>query len=195
MTLEQRYYYRLLCYGTDVDPFTTEERPRMEWTGQRCEELRSRFGWTSVLDAGAGFGWLSLHLAQRGFQVTACEPSIGHLLKLRERAATYGFEVYGEFLEDLAADAGERRWDLVVLGEVIEHIEDAAAFVRSALSVCSGQVLATTPKGEWPSPEHIHVYEAGEELPLYGSPEFGGCEVIPNVIGTVDWFGVWWNSQ
>jgi SAM-dependent methyltransferase len=72
-----------------------------------------------VLDAGAGQGTFSARLARLGFAVTSTDVSAAAVEVLRTRL---GGEVVQADLEALPF-AGES-FDAVVLGEVLEHVED-----------------------------------------------------------------------
>ena len=72
-----------------------------------------------VLNGGAGQGSFSLLLEQRGFEVTSLDSSAEAIDLLQRRVA--GPVVHGS-LDELAFADGA--FDAVVLGEVLEHLED-----------------------------------------------------------------------
>ena len=107
---------------------------RIGWIAER---VRARFGARPVrlLDVGCGAGIAAEALAGRGFDVLGIDVAgaalaaaethaAGRALKLAYRAAT---------AEALAAEGA--RFDVVTALEVIEHVADAAAFVRVLASL------------------------------------------------------------
>jgi SAM-dependent methyltransferase len=76
----------------------------------------------TVLDFGAGNGRLAASLAERGLATTCVEPDPG----LRARLAARGLEAVAS-LDAL----GERRFDYAVSFNVLEHVPDDAAALRS----------------------------------------------------------------
>jgi SAM-dependent methyltransferase len=83
-----------------------------------------------VLNGGAGQGTLSHKLAELGFEVTSTDLSPDAVELLRERAV-------GRVLEaDLTAlPLEDQSFDAVVLGEVLEHIEDDRSALAEAARV------------------------------------------------------------
>ena len=89
-----------------------------------------------VLDVGCGAGLLTEPLARLGGRVTGLDPAPGMIEAARRHAAESGIEVsyQDDVVETLAADVS--RFDLVVAMEVVEHVADVPAFIRSC-----GEVL------------------------------------------------------
>jgi SAM-dependent methyltransferase len=83
-----------------------------------------------ILNAGAGQGTLSAKLGELGYTVTSTDVSATAVALLRERVPG---EVCQADLTSLPFD-GER-FDAVVLGEVLEHIEDDRAALREIARV------------------------------------------------------------
>ena len=93
-----------------------------------------------VLNVGAGQGSFSRLLAARGFAVTSAEASRAAVDVLRDRVA-------GEVVEADAASLpfADGTFDAVVLGEVLEHLDDDVAALREARRVLrSGGVIAAS---------------------------------------------------
>lgn len=107
-----------------------------------------------VLDAGAGQGTMSVRLERHGFEVTSTDVSETAVELLRERLAG---EVYQADLTALPFEDG--RFDGVVLGEVLEHVQkDREALAEVARVLTPGGVLALSvpanpklfgPSDEW----------------------------------------------
>lgn len=52
---------------------------------------------------------------------------------------------------------GDKTYDVVTLLEVLEHISDVAAAVRSAVRIAKKFVIVTVPSKSDNNPEHIHL--------------------------------------
>lgn len=90
------------------------------------EERRGK----SILDVGASTGYLAERLAQEGYEVTAVEkdPAVARDL---EQA---GFRVLIADVEDPSFHLSEA-FDIVILGDVLEHLVDPWAALRRFVSV------------------------------------------------------------
>lgn len=83
---------------------------------------------TSVLDVGGSTGVVAGAFARDGVRPTVLDPAPAELAV----AAAAGMEVVEGFAEDF--DPGERRWELVLLCQTIDHLLD----VRATLSAIRG---------------------------------------------------------
>jgi SAM-dependent methyltransferase len=93
-----------------------------------------------VLNVGAGQGSFSRLLTARGFAVTSAEASPMAVDVLRRRTA-------GEVVEADAAALpfADGTFDAVVLGEVLEHLDDDVSALREARRVlCAGGVIVAS---------------------------------------------------
>lgn len=83
-----------------------------------CRELSpgNRF-----LDVGAAFGFGAKAAQDRGFQVTAIEPSAVSVEIIREMT---GIEAIPEMLSKTFIEANESAFDVVLMSQVLEHIPD-----------------------------------------------------------------------
>jgi len=96
-----------------------------------------------VLDVGAGSGTFTNLLAARGFEVTSTDVTDEALDVLRERVAGSV-----ERADATSLPFGAASFDAVVLGEVLEHVEDDAAALAEAARVLRphGIVAVSVPR-------------------------------------------------
>lgn len=100
----------------------------------------------SVVDVGCGGGVLSEPLARLGAAVTGLDPAAQNVAVARAHAEAEGVAVdyRAETIESVVA-AG-RRFDVVLIMEVIEHVPDMEAFVATAAAAVKpgGLLFAAT---------------------------------------------------
>lgn len=100
----------------------------------------------TVLDIGCGNGsQLSLPLARCGYPVTGIDPdesSIAHAVRLSEGISC------ANFLRASVSDVAEK-FDVVILSEVLEHVEDPAGLLSAGVRLVNPDclVIVTTPNG------------------------------------------------
>jgi 2-polyprenyl-6-hydroxyphenyl methylase / 3-demethylubiquinone-9 3-methyltransferase len=109
------------------------------------KSIRSLKGLT-ILDVGCGGGILSEPLARLGAKVTGIEPAEESIEIAKAHAKDGGLKI--DYRSTTAEDvlAGGESFDVVIASEVIEHVSDPAAFVRtlSGLAKPGGLVLFST---------------------------------------------------
>lgn len=120
-----------------------------------------------VLNAGAGQGTFSLRLAQAGFTVTSVDESAAAVEVLRQRVPGVVAEA-----DVTALPLADATFDGVVLGEVLEHVEDDVGALREAARVLTPNgVLALSvpanperfgPSDRWAG--HLRRYSRGALL-------------------------------
>jgi len=110
-------------------PLHQMNRLRVGWITERV--LAQGGKRAAILDLGCGGGIATEALAREGFVVTGMDASTDAIGVARAHAADGGLSIaYHVGLADDAAAAG-LRFDAVVALEIIEHVPDQAAFVRS----------------------------------------------------------------
>ncbi len=88
-----------------------------------------------LLDIGCGGGLLSEPLAKMGAEVTGIDPSEKNIKTAMVHAEEQGVVVdYRVGTAEALAEAGER-YDVVLNMEVLEHVNDPAAFTRTCASM------------------------------------------------------------
>ncbi|MGH9822090.1 MAG: class I SAM-dependent methyltransferase [Blastocatellia bacterium] len=97
---------------------------------------------SSVLDLGAGAGAFSRRLMDTGFAVTAVEYKPQ---RFRAGADCYSYDLNQDFSDRL-----QKRFDLVVAIEIIEHLANPRHFIRNCLAALKkdGYLLITSPNAE-----------------------------------------------
>ena len=90
----------------------------------------------SLLDIGCGGGLLSEPMARLGFAVTGADASEKNIGTARAHAAQSGLTIDYRATTAEALVAEERRFDVVLNMEVVEHVADVPAF----LSACTNLV-------------------------------------------------------
>lgn len=111
----------------------------------QCDEhLRRPLEGKSALDVGCGAGLLAEPLARLGAAVTAVDASAELIAAAKQHAAGQGLAIN---YRALPVESVEGQFDLVTALEVIEHVADPAAFVRSmaARLAPNGLLILSTP--------------------------------------------------
>lgn len=109
--------------------------------GVMCDMLLHAKPRASLLDVGAGGGHFMYHAQKNGFSVAGVELNT----RLSASARAQGFTMYDGTLAE--APIAPHSFDSVVLGEVIEHVNEPRQLVRDAARVLKpdGILLITTP--------------------------------------------------
>jgi 2-polyprenyl-6-hydroxyphenyl methylase/3-demethylubiquinone-9 3-methyltransferase len=99
----------------------------------------------TALDMGCGAGLLSEPLARLGARVTGVDAAPENVGAARAHAAAAGLAV--DYIAGGIEQLAERRFDLVVSMEVVEHVIDPAGFVRGLAGAVApgGLLILSTP--------------------------------------------------
>jgi ubiquinone/menaquinone biosynthesis C-methylase UbiE len=119
--------------------------PRIRWLMDRVIAENP----STVLDVGAGWGEIAVEIAKLGVHVTAMSPF--------ERGTQLAKQIQGEkglpiqWIHDIfqSYDFGDVKFDVVILGEIIEHAVDDLKFLQRACDLANQVVLLTTPCGSF----------------------------------------------
>ncbi len=140
---EQRAYYdrRWSAAPEELDEHQLARLAAIRPALTRAERRRAR-PW-QILEVGCGTGWLAAELAAYG-RVTGLDLSDAAIAVARERYPEVEFRAF-----DASAAPLPGGNDLVVASEVLEHVEQQAAFVERLVDAVApgGFVLLTTPNG------------------------------------------------
>jgi 2-polyprenyl-6-hydroxyphenyl methylase/3-demethylubiquinone-9 3-methyltransferase len=106
-----------------------------------------------ILDVGCGGGLLSEPLARRGGQVVGIDASPGNVAAAQRHAASQGVAVDYRLGDPDQALGRAESFDLVLALEVVEHVQDVAAFVGTVAQHVApgGLLLASTIDRTWKS--------------------------------------------
>ena len=98
----------------------------------RSTRDRAPFAGLSLIDVGCGGGLLAEPMARMGFDVTAIDASSENIGTARAHAEPQGLDIAyrAATVEQLEAE-GTGPFDVVLTMEVIEHVADPEAFIRS----------------------------------------------------------------
>jgi SAM-dependent methyltransferase len=124
---------------------SNESPPSLPYGVSHRDAIENYFAWQAevfaatgrVLDHGAGSGALVNALLQRGVrEVVALEPEAELVALMRAKfSAEPGVTVFQGAIDDYLAHAGPGSIDSVVTSNVLEHIQDDAACLRSIFRV------------------------------------------------------------
>jgi SAM-dependent methyltransferase len=106
-----------------------------------------------ILEIGCGYGYTTYALRKRGFDATGMDISFKAVQKARERYGNY-FQCC-DVLE--LANASTDICDIIVMTELIEHIEDPPAFLAQIAKLLrlKGIIVVTTPNKAGASKDEI----------------------------------------
>ena len=132
----------------------------------QCDECsRTPLEGKRALDVGCGAGLLAEPLARLGAKVTGIDASPEVIAVAREHAARQGLDIDYR-AGDVAALEGD--FDLITCMEVIEHVMDAAAFVKvlAGRLAANGLLIMSTPNATaWSRLMMIVVGEGSGQIP------------------------------
>ena len=142
----------------------------IEW-GVSGEILRQRIDWMvdqargpRILDVGCSEGVLEILLARKGFNVTGVDINAEALAFARDLLAREPEEVRSRvrFVHGDLAQARllDDRFDTLVMGEILEHLEDPQTLLNRSLDLIrpDGRVIITTPFGYHPDEDHRQTF-------------------------------------
>lgn len=115
----------------------------------RLDFIRNHLGTNKALkglDLGCGAGLLTEPLARLGYRMTGADGAADALAVARARAADEGLDI--AYLHTTSTDLARQKqtFDFVTALEIIEHVDDPAAFVAeiAALTKPGGKIFIST---------------------------------------------------
>ena len=97
-----------------------------------------------IIDVGCGDGYFLSILAQRGFHADGIDASAEAIKICKERVRESTGHIECCYIEEFKP---KELYDLLLCGEVLEHIEDDEAFIReiNRLAIMNGTLILTVP--------------------------------------------------
>lgn len=119
-----------------------------------------------VVDAGAGWGQLSVTIAKGGHQVTAIDSAESRLKRFEDQARELGIVQLQGSIEQTALP--DQAADCVICSEVLEHLPEPARAVAEFTRITrpGGLLIVTVPNAEVLQPPHCG--SCGAAFPRHG---------------------------
>ena len=191
------YYASVICGARSPLDFLAAQEENYWAVREACASLPAN---AEILDAGSGLGYLAFALAAAGFRATGLDLSEEAVARARRRFGDY--YVAADFFE--WARRYPQRYDMVVMLELIEHVNDPRRWIDAALRLIKpgGCVLISTPNRRfyptgtvweteappvhlwWFSPAAIERLTNGSGVTIR-YPDFTRCGVAPKAIPQV----------
>jgi 2-polyprenyl-3-methyl-5-hydroxy-6-metoxy-1,4-benzoquinol methylase len=154
------------------DYFKAWEDPAAVHENQRLHEMilaQAPVSAKRILDVGCGSAWVARHFQDKDVKVYSMDISSINPKKAVDRYPFDGH--YGIIADVFHLPFAAGTFDYIVASEIIEHVADPAAFLRSLLQVLApnGHLVVTTPHDEkrayslcihcnQPTPHHAHLH-------------------------------------
>ena len=121
------------------DAYLHEEAGRRATARRLLDLIGRHVAGGSLLDVGCGHGLLLDEARRRGFEVSG--------LELSRAAAAYARDVLGLDVAEAPLEDTGRRYDVIVLADVVEHLDDPAGALRTCASMLAdgGALCVVTP--------------------------------------------------
>lgn len=140
---KQRFYDRFAGeFDAQMNRYDLEKRVRILYDHLLPEDLSGK----RLLDAGSGTGWFSLRATERGAKVTSIDVGLNLLREVGRKCST------DRTVADICnLPFPDRRFDVVVSSEVIEHVPEPKRAVSELARVLKpgGLLALTTPNRVW----------------------------------------------
>ena len=149
-----------------------------------------------ILEIGSGLGYLTYSLNVSGYKTVGLDIAEDAIIQARNDYGDY-YEV-GDLFK-LAAKA-EKKYDCVLMLEVIEHVEQPTAFIQAALALLKegGKLIVTTPNKSaapkdsiWQSDiPPVHLWFFSEDSLMYIAKSLNrSCEFVDFTNFTKKFYG------
>lgn len=154
----------------------------LEWL--RAERRRG----LHILDLGCGNGWaVTRHLAQPEDEVLGIDLHAPSIAYAQRSFARQGLSFRCANAETLHDDP--LKWDVIVLADVLEHIDDPHALLSSCSQMLApgGRVLVAIPNGCGP----FELESALARVPILGPALLGLTDIFVAVLNKYFFRGLW----
>ncbi len=101
----------------------------------REARARAAFEGLTLIDVGCGGGLIAEPMRRLGFAVTGVDASAENVGTARAHAETMGLEITYRAATAEQMAAGGRTWDVVLALEIVEHVVDPEAFLKTCASM------------------------------------------------------------
>lgn len=115
-----------------------------------------------LLEVGCDDGAFAVGFSLVGYDVLALDPEttpyLAHLYMFKRMT-----------LDDYARRGGQlgKAFDVVHLGQVLEHVKDPDEMMEQACAACSGRLIVSVPSFHWKG--HLRVYTKDQAVEFLGS--------------------------
>lgn len=142
--------------GNLGEAFAVKSRNRIHW-------ICSKVNGDQILDAGCSQGIGPILLARKGKYVTGLDINADCIAFAQARLAEEPEEVQQRVdfrLEDFGGFQTEKRFDTIVMGEVLEHLLHPEIFIEKANELLKedGTLIVTVPFGIMDDPDHKQTF-------------------------------------
>lgn len=138
---------------------------------RRCEEIVKRCE-GKVLDVGAGDGYITNKIKEKGHPVVGLEISDKRIKNAKEK---YNLDFVKGDANNLPFEDGS--FDTVVASEVLEHLDNLGQGLKEAIRVAKKKVIITLPIGDWEEETHRFLIDF-VYIKAEGHPKDRGMLVI-----------------
>lgn len=126
---------------------------RIEWLARRADGAAViHFGFADhigLIEAKRAQGrWLHARLMERATDCVGLDlnaEAVDHIKAANPAMECYRFDLYND---DLPASVRDRKWDFIVLGEILEHVDDPVGFLKlinAQFAGCCDKLVVTVP--------------------------------------------------
>lgn len=115
---------------------------------KRCQEIVKRCE-GRVLDVGAGDGYITKKIQEKGCQVVGLEISEKRIKNAKEK---YNLDFIKGDANNLPFK--DESFDTVVVSEVLEHLDNPGQGLKEAIRVAKKKVIISLPIGDWEEETH-----------------------------------------
>jgi hypothetical protein len=169
------------------------DNPRYKWIRERVVNDNP----LTVLDVGAGWGFLACEIAKHNILVTSIAPVEAAVQKVKGMAQNEGLTlewIHGRVFETI--DFEDLKFDIVLCCEILEHVRDDLFFLQRCVDVAKRSVVVTVPYGSmgmgfdrdkysFKTTEHVRAYSWPAFLKLLNSVQ-GVKPVCEDEVALVD---------